>query len=64
MEVIITVTKNEVRSEGLIDYYIVEDGKHFDRNYHYYCEIDKKKTAGCTIDDRIVVVHKIVAKSF
>ena len=70
MEMIIVITKNEIRSENLIDYYIVENNKHFDRSYYHYYKIDKKKIVDYTIDDRIAIVHKIIdldliaAKSF
>ena len=53
--------KNETRNEDLINYYIIKNDKHFDHNYHHYCEIDKKKIVDYTIDDRIIVViHKII----
>ena len=43
VKMIIAITKNEVRNEGLIDCYITEIDKHFIRNYHHYYEINKKK---------------------
>ena len=58
----ITITKDETRSENLIDYYTVAIDKHFDRNYF---EIDKGKIVDCTIDDRIIiVVYKIADLDF
>ena len=32
----ITIVKNETRSENLINCHIIENDKHFNRNYHYY----------------------------
>ena len=53
--------KDEARSENLIDYYIVANDKHFDRNY---CEIDKEKIINCTINDRIVIIRKLTDLDF
>lgn len=70
LKVIIVITKNEVRNENLINYYITAVDKHFVYNYHHYCEIDKKKIVNCTINDHITVIYKIIdldliiAKSF
>ena len=56
--IIVIIMKNEIRSENLINYHIVANDKHFDRNY---CEIDKEKIINCTINDHIVIiVYKIV----
>ena len=53
--------KDKVRNENLIDCYIIANDKHFDRNY---CEIDKKKIINYTINDRIIVIYKIVGLNF
>ena len=61
MKIIAIITKNEIYNENLINYYIVAIDKHFNRNYY---EIEKKKIVNYTINDRIIIVRKIVNLDF